>query len=81
MEWSMPFTSPGVFEDAILAKGAPDLKLLAPVGVTLTGEGITALGKEPTTGATIYNVPGAKFSLIAWKVRAYSENRRCGRWR
>ena len=41
----------------------PDLKLLAPVGVTLTGDGITALGKEPTTGATIYNVPGAKFSL------------------
>ncbi len=63
MEWQMPFTSPGVFEDAILAKGAPDLKLLAPVGVTLTGEGITALGKEPTTGATIYNVPGAQFSL------------------
>jgi hypothetical protein len=60
MEWSMPFTSPGVFEDAIVAKGAPDLKLLAPVGVTLKGEGITALGKEPTTGATIYNVPGAK---------------------
>ena len=63
MEWQMPFTSPGVFEDAILAKGAPDLKLLAPVGVTLTGEGITSLGREPTTGATIYNVPGAKFAL------------------
>jgi hypothetical protein len=63
MEWSMPFTSPGVFEDTILAKGAPDLKLLAPVGVTLTGEGITSLGKEPTTGATIYNIPGAQFSL------------------
>jgi hypothetical protein len=63
MEWSMPFTSPGVFEDTILAKGAPDLKLLAPVGVTLKGEGITALGKEPTTSATIYNVPGATFSL------------------
>jgi hypothetical protein len=63
MEWSMPFTSPGVFDGEVLAKGAPDLKLLAPVGVTLTGVGITALGKEPTTGATIYNVPGAKFSL------------------
>jgi hypothetical protein len=63
MEWSMPFTSPGVFDDAIVAKGAPSLKLLAPVGVTLKGEGVTALGKEPTTGATIYDVPGAKFSL------------------
>jgi hypothetical protein len=63
MEWSMPFTSPGVFEDSIIAKGAPDLKLLAPVGVTLKGEGVTALGKEPTTGATIYNVPGPKFKL------------------
>lgn len=63
MEWSMPFTSPGVFEGAVIAKGAPDLKLLAPVGVTLKGDGVTALGQEPTTGATIYGIPGDRYRL------------------
>jgi hypothetical protein len=59
----MPFTSPGVFEGTILAKGAPDLKLLAPVGVTLKGDGVTSLGQEPTTGATIYGIAGAKYHI------------------
>jgi len=59
----MPFTSPGVFEGAVIAKGAPDLKLLAPVGVTLKGDGVTSLGQEPTTGATIYGVAGATYSI------------------
>jgi hypothetical protein len=63
MEWSMPFTSPGVFDGSILAKDAPGLKLLAPVGVTLKGDGVTSLGQEPTTGATIYNIPGVKYHL------------------
>jgi hypothetical protein len=63
LEWQMPFTSPGVFENTILAAGAPELKLLAPAGVTLTGDGITALGKEPTTGATVYGVPGTSFHI------------------
>jgi hypothetical protein len=63
MEWSMPFSSPGVFDGSILAKGAPDLKLLAPVGVTLKGEGVTSLGQEPTTGATIYNIAGTQYHI------------------
>jgi len=63
MEWSMPFTSPGVFEGTVLAKGAPDLKLLVPVGVTLKGDDVTSLGQEPSTGATIYGVAGAKYSI------------------
>ena len=63
MEWQMPFTTPGTFDGVVIAKGAPALKLLAPVGVTLTGDGITPLGKEPTTGASIYEVAGAQFHL------------------
>jgi hypothetical protein len=63
LEWSMPFNSPGVLDGTVLAKGAPDLKLLAPVGVTLKGDGVTSLGQEPTTGATIYEVTGAKYHL------------------
>jgi hypothetical protein len=63
LEWSMPFTSPGVFEGSVLAKDAPDIKLLAPVGVTLKGDGVTSLGVEPTTGATIYGITGAKYHI------------------
>lgn len=63
LEWSMPFTSPGVFEGSVIARGAPDMKLLAPVGVTLKGDGVTSLGQEPTTGATIYGITGAKYHI------------------
>ncbi len=63
LEWQMPFTSPGVFENTILVAGAPELKLLAPAGVTLTGDGVAALGKEPTTGATVYGVAGTSFHI------------------
>ncbi len=63
LEWSMPFTSPGVFEGTVIAKGAPDMKLLAPVGVTLKGDGVAALGQEPTTGATIYGITGPKYHI------------------
>ena len=64
MEWSMPFTSPGTFTGTVIAKGSPDLKLLAPAGVTLKGEGVTTLGQVPDMpGATIYGVPGTKYSV------------------
>lgn len=63
MEWSMPFTSPGTLEGSVIAKGAPDIKLLAPSGVTVKGEGIDSLGQEPTTGATIYGVAGTKYKI------------------
>lgn len=63
LEWTMPFTSPGVFEGTVVAKGAPDMKLLAPVGVTLKGDGVAPLGQEPTTGATIYGITGAKYHI------------------
>ena len=64
MEWTIPFTSPGVFADAVIAKNAPDLKLLAPVGVTLTGDGmLRRWARNRLPAATIPNMPGAKFSL------------------
>ncbi len=64
LEWTMPFTSPGVFDGAVLAKGSPDLKIVAPVGVTLKGDGVTSLGQEPDLpGATIYGVTGAAYHI------------------
>jgi hypothetical protein len=64
LEWSMPFTSPGVFEGTVPAKGAPQMKVVAPAGVTLKGDGVSALGQEPDLpGTTIYGVDGAKYSI------------------
>jgi hypothetical protein len=64
LEWSMPFTSPGVFENENLAKGAPSMKIVAPAGVTLTGDGVTALGPEPQMpGTMIYDVANAAYRI------------------
>lgn len=63
MEWSIPFTSPGVLEGSVLAKGAPGLKILAPTGVTLRGDGVTVTGQYPATGAIIYSVEGTSYHI------------------
>lgn len=55
LQWSMPFNTPGVFEEPILAKGGLT-RLVAPVGVTFKGDDIQSLGKHPTTQATIFGV-------------------------
>lgn len=57
LAWTMPFRSPGQFKDHILSK-AEALRVVAPVGVEFKGDGVTALGQEPTSKATIYNVTG-----------------------
>lgn len=64
LEWMMPFTSPGVFENASIAKGAPPMKVVAPAGVTLKGDGVTALGQEPDLpGAVIYGIANAAYRI------------------
>jgi hypothetical protein len=62
MHWTMPFTTPGVFEDHILAKGGPT-RIVAPQGITFKGDGIQEAGQEPTTKATIYNATGADLKV------------------
>jgi hypothetical protein len=57
LSWAMPFTSPGQFQEPVLAKVSVT-RLVAPVGVTFSGDGITQLGQEPTTKAMIYGVKG-----------------------
>jgi hypothetical protein len=57
LSWAMPFTSPGQFQEQVLAK-AGATRLVAPVGVTFSGDGVTQMGQEPTTKAMIYNVAG-----------------------
>jgi hypothetical protein len=63
LDWSMPFTSPGVLEGTVVAKGAPLLQILAAAGMTLKGDGVTAVGQEPTTGGTVYSVAGASYHI------------------
>lgn len=57
MSWSMPFSTPGVFEDRILTKGGLT-RLVAPLGVTFKGSDLEVLGQEPSSQATVYNVKG-----------------------
>jgi hypothetical protein len=64
MQWAIPFTSPGTFEDHILTKGDVT-RLVAPPGISIKGDGIESLGQEPRTQAMIYSVktPSIKVTL------------------
>ncbi len=55
LSWSMPFKTPGEFENKILTKGGLT-RLVAPVGVTFKGESLKDLGQEPRTKATIWGL-------------------------
>ncbi len=62
LTYQMPFTTPSKFATKILFR-QPNTKLLAPVGVTLSGPGLQPLGQEPRTQATIFNVDGPKLEV------------------
>jgi hypothetical protein len=62
LQWSMPFNTPGVYEEKILSKGGLT-RLVAPVGVTFKGGDLQDLGPEPRTKATIYGVPGGDIKI------------------
>jgi hypothetical protein len=57
LAWSMPFRSPGVFEEHILSK-AGVMRVVAPTGVTFKGAGVSVLGEVPENKATISGVTG-----------------------
>ena len=66
LEYSMPFTSPGVLENKILTKDAPELKILAPSGITLKGDGLSEIGAAPAQiapGANIYSAPADAYKI------------------
>ena len=48
LAWDMPFNSPGVFEDHMLCEGGL-IRIVAPPGVEIKGDGLTSLGQEPTS--------------------------------
>ena len=63
LSWSMPFNSPGVFEDHMLSKAAV-LRVVAPQGVQFKGDDVMPLGTGPAN-ATIYAAkgPDLKFAI------------------
>lgn len=58
LSWTMPFNTPGVFDEKVLMKMTAPTRVLAPPGVTLKGDGVESLGQEPQTQATIYSMKG-----------------------
>ncbi len=62
LTYLVPFSAGSTFEGKILFQGGPT-RLVAPNGVTLAGDGITALGAEPRTQANIYDVKGSTFQV------------------
>ncbi|HKD07946.1 MAG TPA: carboxypeptidase-like regulatory domain-containing protein [Bryobacteraceae bacterium] len=64
LQWSMPFNTPGVFEERVLTKGGLT-RVVAPVGVTFKGADLKDLGQEPRTKATVFstNGPDIKFDV------------------
>jgi hypothetical protein len=62
LAWSMPFMTPGVFEDRVLMK-SDLLRVVAPRGVEFKGDDVQLLGQEPTSQANIYSVKGPDIKI------------------
>lgn len=62
VSYTVPFTPPGPFSGRTLVQGAPT-RIIVPHGVTLTGEGLTQLGIEPSTQAAIFETAAQAFSV------------------
>ena len=58
IEYSLPATA--TFAGKLLS-GGPATRIVTPATVTLSGEGITDAGQEPSSGARIYAVNGNSF--------------------
>jgi len=62
LAYGLPFTVPGSFQGRAMHGGGP-LRLVAPPGVSLRGDGITAAGQEPSTQASVYEVSGTSYKV------------------
>jgi len=62
VSYTIPFTSPGEFDVKTFYKGSAT-KFVAPVGVTLKGDGLKELGQEPRTKAMIFGLDAPAVTL------------------
>lgn len=58
----MPLSEKRVFASKVLHNGGP-IRIIAPQGVTLTGDSITLVGQEPKTQAKVYDIRGKDYSV------------------
>ncbi len=62
VNYTLPAATPLVYEGRVLEKETPT-RLVAPAGVTLAGADIEAMGQEPTTQASIFNVKADRYKV------------------
>jgi hypothetical protein len=62
LTYSVPLTTPGTYAGKTLHGGGP-VRMVAPNGVKLSGEGLNLLGQEPTTLASIYEIKSPDYSI------------------
>ncbi|MBV6434495.1 MAG: hypothetical protein IANPNBLG_04748 [Bryobacteraceae bacterium] len=62
LAYEIPAASPAVFTGRILHKEGVT-RLVTPRGVTLKGEGVRELGREPSTQAAIYSLSGQNLKV------------------
>src|SRR5258705_8867464 len=60
--YSLPFATPGTFASKVLHKDGAT-RLVVPAGVTVTGDGVEAVGVEPRTQASIFNVKSPEYKI------------------
>lgn len=62
VSYTVPFAAPGPFTGRTLQKDAP-LRLAVPAGVAVKGAGLTLLGQEPQSRASVYGVAGQEYQV------------------
>ncbi len=62
LTYVVPEPDSGIFRGKILHRSGP-VRLVVPPGVTLTGDGVTEIAREPTTQAVVYDVRGPEYSV------------------
>ncbi len=62
ISYSMPLTAPGLFSGRAMQRDGPT-RLVVPAGVTLKGDGLEPLGREPQTQASIFGVKGREYKV------------------
>lgn len=60
--YTVPATSPMTLSGKVLHKNGK-ARLVAPQGVTLSGDNIKSIGQEPTTQASIYDIEGSTYKV------------------
>ena len=62
VSYTVPLSTPATFSGRTFQKDSP-LRLAAPSGVTLAGEGLTLLGQDPQSKASVYSVKGQEYKV------------------